>query len=375
MAFRPRTPPEMARLQAVQVLLERATPKERARLEAEQAALHRALDRRSLAINAERRVELEGQSDLHAQVELRELDVADLELRRRLDPRHAERYDQALDRARDAYDSVAALERAERERAAAARRAANDRAAVAGAMRALPWIRARTPEDPIYPRGCPTCADSPTRFSPQAFRQQSRPVTAAAIRSELAAKYPGWVDDGPMRSVMLGERPLREQCGPAAAACAAMGSESVYLPRSGATPALVAHETLHALTSAGWAARVPSTVNEAVTEYLTRKMGYFEAQGGVRKKAYEGGQQLLADYVAARPDREAALAKAYFTGDFSDLEALEDSSLFGRFLPRSWSLDRRFREFDSALANVRPGTSVTIDDEELPRVDASRPGH
>ena len=38
MAFRPRTPPEMARLQAVQVLLERATPKERARLEAEQAA-------------------------------------------------------------------------------------------------------------------------------------------------------------------------------------------------------------------------------------------------------------------------------------------------------------------------------------------------
>ena len=192
------------------------------------------------------------------------------------------------------------------------------------------------------------------------------PLTAGAARDAIAAKYPDYVKPGPMVTKVLPTRELVEQaCGKGAGACAHMGSSTVSLPTN-PSASLVNHETLHALTSPKWGDRVPRTVNESVTEYFNRKMGYFAPGGFVSKKAYEGGQPLLDRYIAAKPGREDALAKAYFTGDFSALEALEDRPTFGRAAPGD-VLNSRLAQWDSLLKNRRPGASVTIDDEDLPK--------
>lgn len=377
--------PEVLRIREIEELLTQVGPDQRAALEGERAALSRAVARATLADNAKARAELSGRNDPHSVAALRSLDLADIRARAVLDPGHAEYYQRAERRAKAAYDAADAVDRAAAAREAAlarkrneasriAQRLANERDAVARTMQVLPWLKARAPDDPLVPRSCPTCANAPERFTPEALARREKPVTAAGVRDELVAKYPAWVRPGPMTSVSLTRQQISDTCGRGAAACAVMGSHSVWVPREDATPALVAHETMHALTSPEWAKRVPGTVNEAMTEYLTRKLGYFESGGGIRKKAYDGGQQLLADYIAARPEREEALTKAYFTGDFSDLEALEDKPPFGRYEPfRTPAWERRFASFNHALANVKPGASLVRDDEDLPRPTAG--GH
>lgn len=108
-------------------------------------------------------------------------------------------------------------------------------------------------------------------------------------------------------------------------------------------------------------------MNEAVTEFLTRRMGRFPPDGTLlHAKAYEGSQRLISDYVAANPAREDALAKAYLTGDFGDLDRLEDASMRGSvFAMLHGPSAQRFRDWDARLANVLPGSSLTIDDETL----------
>ena len=135
------------------------------------------------------------------------------------------------------------------------------------------------------------------------------------------------------------------------------------------------HEVFHNLSALAWYLRVPSTVNEAVTEYLTRRQGVFPPDDVVMGKAYEGSQRLISDYVAANPAREAALAKAFLAGDFRDLERLEDAPVrrpYGpRFVASPNPLDVRFRSWDALLTNRLPGSSVAIDDESI--LGANRP--
>jgi hypothetical protein len=131
----------------------------------------------------------------------------------------------------------------------------------------------------------------------------------------------------------------------------------------GTSSAVVYHETLHTMTSDGWNHRVgKGPTNEAMTEYLTRKAGYFETGTGFGTKAYEGGQRLLDEYIKENPAREDALAKAYFTGDFSDLDRLET-------LPapaQSWKkpFDSRIALWEKQMEN-KLGGGTTYDDEQI----------
>lgn len=256
-------------------------------------------------------------------------------------------------RAREQRARVARLEREER--------VARERASVERELAFAPWISARSANDPIVPNGCPTCANAPSRYASATNPKQ--PLSAAAARELVAARFPRYVQAGPMSTMSLSVGQLDAQCGKNAGGCAQIGSHTIRVSRD-PSPSLVTHETLHALTAPAWGARVPPTVNESMTEYFNRKLGYFPEAGGVMNKPYEGGQPLLSAYVAARPEREDALARAYFTGDFSALEALEDAPPPGQ--TRRQALDLRLASWHERLVSRRPGSSLTIDDESLP---------
>lgn len=239
--------------------------------------------------------------------------------------------------------------------------APRERQKTQGALRATPWIAARPAGDPLLPNGCPTCADSKARFTPEAMRANQTPLTAGGAKNIILRRYPAYVHDGPITTFVRSPAAIERQCGRNVVGCARLALPLVTLPPD-AEPSLVVHETLHTMTSPRWAARAPRTVNEAMTEYFTRRLGYYHVEGGVLPKAYEGGQRLINDYVAGNPAREDALARAYFAGDFGPLEALEDPR------PRDGEdslVDRRFGEWDDALVNQLRGSSVAVDDEEL----------
>ena len=257
----------------------------------------------------------------------------------------------------------------QRQREQELRRVETERRGVAASLKHVPWMSARPPADPLAPNGCATCANSSVRLSRAAT--PSQPISAGQARDAIANRYPKYVKRGPMTTVSLSPTELDRTCGKNAAACAPMGANTVYLPRN-PSPDVVAHETMHALTSPAWGDRVPETVNESMTEFMTRRMGYFAEGGGVRTKAYEGGQPLLDRYIRANPAREDALAPAYFTGDFSALEALEDAPPPGK--TRAMMLDQRLASWDLLMANRLPGSSLTIDDEAIvARQAAPRP--
>jgi hypothetical protein len=207
----------------------------------------------------------------------------------------------------------------------------------------------------LRPNGCTTCADSALRFTAAVVAKSEGQLTPDQARAAAMARYPGLVNAAKeIRVNLVHGAQLLKQCGEGAAACARPDLGAVWL-EAGAEPSIVAHETMHALTSPGWMRRVPATVNEPMTEYLARDLGYYRQQDGIlTSKAYEGGQRLLSEYIEGKPGRKEALVKAYFSGDFSDLEKLDSD------------IDARMKSWDALMKNTRPGSSVVIDDEALP---------
>lgn len=229
-----------------------------------------------------------------------------------------------------------------------------------------PWIRSVRGADrtDLRPNGCSTCANAPARFTDEGLRASNEFGEPHQVRRDIQAKFPRYIDEQrPLRVHVVSKEDIT-RAAPGAGAYATYAGD-IYIPAD-ASLRTVTHEVLHALTAPGWSRRVPTTVNEAVTEFMTRRLGRFPPEGTLlNAKAYEGGQRLISDYVAANPAREDALAKAYLTGDFGDLDRLEDASMRGApFSLRSPSA-QRFRDWDARLRNVLPGSSELVDDEVL----------
>lgn len=223
-----------------------------------------------------------------------------------------------------------------------------------------PWV-ANPKNAAIRPNGCSTCANSQARLQ-QSLADEKRnaaPMTVAASRAAIGARWPNYAKKDAKNNINVVPRAHVEGfCGVGAGACVRYGE--VFLP-SDASAWTVNHETLHTLAADRWSDRMRGPVDEAATEYLNRRMGYFPPAGGVQTKAYEGGQRLVSEYIAANPAREDALAKAYFKGDFSDLERLDDY----RAAPGKTSFETRMADWTRQLENKLPDGSVTVDDEYL----------
>ena len=225
------------------------------------------------------------------------------------------------------------------------------------------WFFHEGLQDPaLEPNGCSTCANSAAVLKltdEEEWRVMGPVLTPADAQSLIAQRYP-----------VAGKAKFRTEV---VASAALKGAAGVYLQEqkkvlvSERAPArVVMHEVMHATSSPAWFERAPGNVNEAMTEYFTRKLGY-SSPGVAMTKPYEGGQRLLSDYIAANPAREDALAKAYFEGDFSALEGLEDSlptQIRNYTMPRDTPMiDRRFLMWNLELSS---GHGPLVDDEDLP---------
>lgn len=286
-------------------------------------------------------------------------------------------------------DQAMARAAAQRERTAEAARRKDAEDAVANA----PWVRSLVAKSPIAPNGCPTCANSATRALAASVAKEAETLTPGMARLNVARLYPG-IPLRPTPQVQLVEGgAMEETCGKHSVACARPTEGTIFITDK-ARADIVQHEVNHGLTSDKWMMIAPATVNEGVTEYFTRRLGYFAPDGGVRTKAYEGAQHLIDDYVNEKPGRELALAKAYFGGDFSDLEMLETKSArvdFRDFEPPPGNATNglpleskvadfvnesnrrsgvsamfdRFAQWNELLENKLPGSDVTNDDEAI----------
>lgn len=278
----------------------------------------------------------------HRQTELRLETERDPERRKELEAKR-----DALAKKVEFLDEARNVERS-------ARRVAEAKIRLRKAIYATPWHSANKG---IRPNQCTTCADSPQRFDPVVEDKSSRSLTPEQARDEVKKTFPGLTDPKkPMKVDRLNDADLSKACGKSGVACAQPFTGRIFLPagKGGEGSALVMHETLHAMSSPKWLAAVPPPVNESMTEYLTRKMGYFRTGEQVLEKGYEGGQPLIDAWVKGGAGREAALTKAYFTGDMSDVKKLDPS------------FDKTLADWGKKLTNVKPGSSLNRDDESLP---------
>lgn len=257
-------------------------------------------------------------------------------------------------------DAAQARQDVELEKTVHANRARSMEAAIHDA----PWVRSLVPSSPIAPNACPTCANSATRFTAEALKRAKEKLTPAMARLNVARRYPELKLKPTPEASILEANELAARCGPHSAACAWPPTDEVFLSDT-AQAEIVQHEVDHALSSDAWFKRVPDTVNEGVTEYFARHLGYFP-EDGFSGKAYEGLQPVLDVWIREKPERELALAKAYFTGDFSDLERLDSNwSSMGVHGESGGPLDKRFADWHNLLRNKLPGSDVTFDDEEV----------
>ncbi len=102
------------------------------------------------------------------------------------------------------------------------------------------------------------------------------------------------------------------------------GTRPHVYARSSRVVTTVLHERIHHLAHSAFKARVSMDLNESMTIFLTRQIGR-----DVPLKGYElpgADKAKIADMLAARVG-ERALAKAYFRGDFRELEQALESQL------------------------------------------------